>query len=100
MSVMFKCRLLHHFCLFRKKAKMVNEAVRLRFMARKRRFIRRSRASCFWALDTPEACKPKSASSTTSPLRLTMKHCYAHAPQYEAAPLHSAMKLSRLRERG
>jgi hypothetical protein len=29
-----------------------------------------------------------------------MKHCYAHAPQYEAAPLHSAMKLSRLRERG
>ena len=30
-----------------------------------------------------------------SPLRLTMKHCSAHAPQYEAAPLRSAMKLSR-----
>ena len=38
---------------------------------------------------------PKALHLPHFPLRLTMKHCTALAPQYEAAPLRSAMKLSR-----
>ena len=67
--------------IFEKQKKWRNEAVRLCVMAR-------SAASCFCALDTPEACKTQSASYfAASPQNASSK-----TPDDEAAPFHSAMK--------